>query len=114
MAEPESSSAPHPPPVTSVKLRLPNGQRASEKDIWNTSLGGVFIHMLEPLAFGTELSFEFVFAHGEPNIACSGYVVWSTREAPDRAPQRSGVGVRLVGLAIADMRRLARGVGQDL
>ena len=48
-----------------VKLRLPDGGRASEKDVWNTSLGGVFIGMRSPLAFGAEIGLEFDLVKAE-------------------------------------------------
>jgi len=70
--------------------------------------------MREPLPFGREVELEFVFARQDPNIRCGGYVVWSTKDSPDQAPGKKGVGIRLVGIGIAEMRRLAAGVGRDL
>lgn len=99
--------------LTGVKLRLPDGGRTAESELWNTSLGGVFIAMADPLAFGAELTLEFTFSR-EDNVRCDGYVVWSTTSSPDKAPGKQGIGVRLVGIGIAEMRRLSHAIGRSL
>ena len=102
-------------PVT-VAMRLPSGDRITEDRIRNISLGGVFIDMPEPLAFGSELKLEFTLPSNPTpkQIACEGFVIWSTRTNPDKAGGLSGIGVRLEKIGIAEMRALAAGVGQDL
>ena len=99
---------------TGVAVSLAKGGRTQSKDVWNSSLGGVFVGLEPPLPFGTEVDLEFRFAREVPSIVCNGYVVWSTTSTPERAPGKSGVGIRLVGLGIAQMRELAGAIGRDL
>ena len=102
------------PKLRMVKMRLPDGKRVSEKSIWNTSLGGVFIEMASPLTFGAEVQLEFVFGRDQGNITCDGFIVWSTPTSPEKAPGKAGCGVRLMNIGIAEMRRLAEAVAQRL
>jgi hypothetical protein len=87
-----------------VRLRLPDGRTQSVAQILNMSLGGVFLEMDEPLGFGTELDLDFSVPG--TNLRCKGLVVWNTRTAPDRASGRTGMGVRLMSIGVADMRKL--------
>ena len=101
-------------PLSSVKMRLPDGTRLNEKDVWNVSLGGVFIEMKEPLPFGAEVALEFVYPRDVSNLECDGYVVWSTATNPDKAPGKNGISIRLVSIGIKEMRFLAESVGRSL
>lgn len=92
-----------------VKLRLPNGETASAEHIRNISLGGVFIAMADPLAFGSELALEFQLPAAPKVVRCGGFVTWSTKTSPERMKENGpGIGVRLTDIGIADMRRLAQ------
>ncbi len=108
-----ASAASSAPPIREVKVRLPGGGRRSLSQVWNTSLGGVFIAMDPPLPFGSELDMEFVLSRGD-NISCEAFVVWSTSTSPDRAPGQHGISVRLASIEISEMRRLAAAVGRNL
>ncbi len=87
-----------------VRIRLPDGRTQSVAQILNLSLGGVFLEMDEPLGFGSEVDLDFSVPGS--NIRCKGLVVWNTRTAPDRATGRSGMGIRLMNIGVADMRKL--------
>jgi Tfp pilus assembly protein PilZ len=89
-----------------LKIRLPDGRILSSNPIRNISLGGVFIDMPEPLAFGAELALEFTLPVAPRLIRCKGFVVWSSKTHPERCPGRSGVGVRLMDIGIGEMRIL--------
>lgn len=97
-----------------VKLRLPDGRRVSENNVWNTSLGGVFIGMKDPLAFGAEVGLEFELVKDANTVRCEGFVVWSTTSSPDKAPGKAGICVRLVNIGISEMRQLAEAVGREM
>ena len=85
-----------------LRLRRGHGKRFEAGPVWNVSLGGVFVEMVEPLPFGEDLGLEFELAGRPEPIACQGFVVWSTRDAPDKAGGKSGVAIRLTSLGIAD------------
>ena len=102
------------PKLRTVKVRLPTGSRRTEKDVWNVSLGGVFVEMVDPPSFGSELGLEFVMARETDNIVCEGFVVWSTTTSPDKAPGKTGAAVRLVNIGIREMRLLAEAIGREL
>jgi uncharacterized protein (TIGR02266 family) len=102
------------PVSLNVKLRLPDGHTTSTELISNISLGGVFIEMQEPLAFGVEVVLEFSLPSPSRTIRCKGFVVWSTRSHPDRAPGKQGVGIRLTDIGIADMRVLNEFIASQL
>lgn len=74
------------------------------------SLGGVFVEMREPLAFGTDLAMEFRLPNARKTVRCKGYVVWTSRleSGPD------GIGVRLLEIGITDMRLLAEHLGTEV
>ncbi len=97
-----------------VKVRLASGQMPTVAGIWNVSLGGVFFEMKEPLPFGVEVGLEFSLPVDPHVVRCKGFVVWSTKSSPEKAPGRGGVGLRLADIKIAEMRALARAVGRDL
>jgi len=104
-----------PKPRLHAKLRLPDGQRVVASEIWNTSLGGVFVERTPPLPFGMAVVCEFEpQGRGGRSIRCNGYVVWTTKQHPERASGKSGSAVRLADIGIADMRLLADYVGRDL
>src|SRR5687767_8653275 len=86
----------------SVKVKLPDGRTTATEQIRNISLGGVFIEMEDPLAFGAEIALEFTVPVAPRTIRCKGFVVWSTRTHPDRVPGKMGVGVRLMDIGITD------------
>jgi Tfp pilus assembly protein PilZ len=90
----------------SVKLRLPDGTTSTSDTIGNVSLGGVFIEMPQPLAFGAELGLEFTLPVAPRMIRCRGFVVWSSKTHPERCPGQSGIGVRLMDIGIPEMRIL--------
>ena len=102
------------PPSAAVTIRVGAGLTHKATEVWNISLGGVFIAMGEPLKFGEEASFEFALGPGTPTVRCKGFVIWTTREAPEKANGKKGVGVRLMDLAVADMRNIADVVGRGL
>ncbi len=98
-----------------AKLRMPDGQRVATSAIWNTSLGGIFVEESAPMAFGVEVVCEFEpQERGARAVRCRGFVVWTTRQFPARAPGKQGFAVRLTDIGIADMRILAEQVGRDL
>ena len=90
----------------SVALKLPDGTTSTSDTIGNVSLGGVFIEMPEPLAFGAELDLEFTLPVAPRLIRCRGFVVWSSKTHPERCPGQSGIGVRLMDIGIPEMRIL--------
>ncbi len=94
------------PVELSVKLRLRDGRTGESDTIGNISLGGVFIEMPEPLAFGAELELEFTLPVAPRMIRCRGFVVWSSKTHPERCPGQSGIGVRLMDIGITEMRIL--------
>ena len=98
----------------SVVLRQGAGNKSESGSVWNTSLGGVFVEMSEPLPFGAEMQLEFSLPAAPKTIRCEGFVVWSTKDSPDRARAKKGIGVRLVNIGIAEMRHLAASVGRSL
>lgn len=102
------------PKLRAVKMRLPDGTRRTSLDVWNTSLGGVFIASDEPLGFGKEVDLVFEFPRDADTIECEGFVVWTSLTAPEKSGGRSGMALRLVNIGIADMRRLAEAVGREI
>ncbi len=98
----------------SVKLRAPGGRVVSSSTIRNISLGGVFIDMPDPLAFGAELEIEFSLPAAPRQIRCKGFVVWSSKTHPERCPGLSGIGVRLMDIGITEMRILNEFVADKL
>ena len=98
----------------SVKLRSPDGRRASTEFIRNISLGGVFIEMADPLPFGTDVELEFSLPVDPRLIRCRGFVVWSTRTSPDQGQGREGIGVRLMDIGVRDMRLLNEFIEQQI
>ena len=97
-----------------MTIRRGAGMTYKATEVWNISLGGVFIAMGEPLKFGEEASFEFALGPGNPAVRCKGFVIWTTKESPDKAHGKNGVGVRLMDIAVAEMRRIADAVGREL
>lgn len=95
----------------SVSIRLKSGGTVSAGRIRNISLGGVFIEM-EPYKFGTELGLTFTLPTGS-RLQCAGYVVWSTKNEPDRAGGMQGNGLRLTDISVADMRGLSEFVQHE-
>jgi uncharacterized protein (TIGR02266 family) len=89
-----------------VKLRSADGRRASAEEIRNISLGGVFIAMADPLAFGTDVELEFNLPVDPRVIRCKGFVVWSTKDSPERGGGAQGIGVRLMDIGVREMRVL--------
>ena len=110
-----SSQRAHPRVPISVNVNIvintPEGRTVRAERMGNLSLGGVFIGMEDPPAFGTELSMEFRLASDAAVIRCRGFVAWSTR-GKDEAPENRGIGVRLMGLSIADMKALSEYVDE--
>ena len=92
----------------SVTLRKPNGERTKMATVLNISLGGLFIEMDDPVAFGSELTIEFELPESPRALRCQGFVVWNTKAHPENAPGRQGIGVRLSDISIAEMRHVAR------
>src|SRR5688500_1400654 len=90
------------PKLRSVKLRLANGTVLTERSVWNTSLGGVFLEMKDPLSFGTELDIEFLLPREGEIIRCAGFVVWSTNTTPTSAPGKQGIAIRLIDIGISE------------
>ncbi|MBN1959866.1 MAG: PilZ domain-containing protein [Deltaproteobacteria bacterium] len=90
----------------SVNIRLSDGHSLSSNLIRNISLGGVFIEMPEPLAFGTEIYLEFKLPETPRILNCSGFVVWSSKTNPERCPGKIGIGVRLMDISINEIRLL--------
>ena len=98
-----------------ARLRLADGSTLETTQIANISLGGVFIQMDDPLPFGSEFDLEFSLPGPQRAIRCAGFVAWSTRTAPERkGPLGEGIGVRLTGIGIADMRSLAEFIEDKL
>lgn len=89
-----------------VKVCTPDGSRSSTDRIRNISLGGVFIEMNEPLPFGTDVELEFELPINPRVISCKGFVVWSTKDSPERGGGTPGIGVRLMDIGVREMRQL--------
>jgi Tfp pilus assembly protein PilZ len=83
------------------------GHSVRAEKIANISLGGVFIEMPDPPGFGTEVALEFKLTQERSPIRCKGFVVWSTKGKAEVADGRKGVGIRLTGLSVADMKGLS-------
>ena len=97
-----------------VKLKRPNGRRLDAASVWNISLGGIFIEMPEPLSFGEDLQLEFELSGQSLPLICKGFVVWSTKDSPEKGGGKNGMAVRLTEVGIAEMRTIASRVGQEL
>ncbi|MBI5507399.1 MAG: PilZ domain-containing protein [Deltaproteobacteria bacterium] len=97
-----------------VKVRSPDGRRASAEKIRNISLGGVFIEMDDPLPFGTDIDLEFTLPEDPRVVQCKGFVVWSTKTSPERAEGLKGIGVRLMDIGVRDMRLLNEFIEEQL
>ena len=98
----------------SVKVKSPDGRRESSEKIRNISLGGIFIEMKDPLAFGTDIDLEFSLPVNPRLINCKGFVVWSTKESPERGQGMKGIGVRLMDIGVQEMRTLNEFIEQEL
>ena len=105
-----SSDRAHPRVPVSVQANIsvhtPQGATVRAERVANISLGGIFIEMENPPAFGSELQIEMKLEGNHAGVRCTGFVAWSTRNHPE-ANGRAGVGLRLTGLSIADMKYLA-------
>jgi Tfp pilus assembly protein PilZ len=98
-----------------VEAKIKTGTKSSvASGVWNTSLGGLFLEMKEPVAFGADVELELSLPEDPRTIRCGGFVIWSTKSSPEKAPHKSGVAVRLTNIGIAEMRHLARCVGRTL
>jgi hypothetical protein len=97
-----------------VKARLQSGQMPDIETLWNVSLGGVFLEMRDPLPFGAEVTLEFALDVDPRIVRCKGFVVWTTKTSPEKAPGKTGVSLRLAEIRIAEMRALAQAIGQNL
>lgn len=104
---------PRVPASVSATIRLPGGKTHTATRLTNISLGGVFIDMEDPLAFGTEVSLEFTLPVAARTINCRGLVVWTSKHGPGAEGKR-GIGVRLMEIGIADMRVLADFIERSL
>jgi uncharacterized protein (TIGR02266 family) len=104
MAEQKKRQHPRVQVDVAVKVRS-GGEAWASGQIKNLSLGGVFIASDRLLPFGAEPELEFVLP-GSPTIRCKGLVIWTTKQYPERAGGLSGMGLRLIGLSLADMRRI--------
>ncbi len=94
-----------------VNLRTEDGRARSSERLGNISLGGVFVEMQEPLAFGTDVRLEFNLPSSGKILRCRGCVVWSSR---NRATDQDGIGVRLIDIGISDMRILAEHIATEM
>jgi len=97
-----------------VKLKSSDGRRISSERLSNVSLGGVFIEMDDPLAFGTDVELEFSLPIDPRAICCRGFVVWSTKTSPERAQGQSGIGVRLMDIGVREMRIVNQYIEEQL
>ncbi|MEE8408859.1 MAG: PilZ domain-containing protein [Myxococcota bacterium] len=97
-----------------AKVRAPDGTRSTTEEIRNISLGGVFIVMDDPLAFGTDIELEFNLPTNPRVIRCKGFVVWSTKTSPERAGGLQGIGVRLMDIGVREMRLLNQFIESEL
>jgi uncharacterized protein (TIGR02266 family) len=102
------------PTSVGVSISLTDGTRMVGEKISNISLGGVFIEMAEPLAFGSELELEFTLPDAPRSLRCHGFVVWTTRGQTNVGPGQEGIGVRLLGVGLREMRLLAEFVEKQL
>jgi uncharacterized protein (TIGR02266 family) len=76
--------------------------------IRNISLGGIFVQLADPLAFGTDVDLEFRLPALAKSFRCKGVVIWSSRQSPEKAPDGVvGMGLRLRDISVRDMRELA-------
>lgn len=90
----------------SVELRTPDGKTSTTDRITNVSLGGVFLEMPEPLAFGTEVDLRFTLPVAPRELRCKAFVVWNSKTHPERCPGQSGIGLRLMEIGLSEMRIL--------
>jgi uncharacterized protein (TIGR02266 family) len=97
-----------------VKVKSPDGRRATTEQIRNISLGGVFVQMDDPFAFGTDIELEFTLPVDPRVISCRGFVVWSTKSSPERGGGLPGIGVRLMDIGVRDMRLLNEFIEEQL
>ncbi|MEZ4271684.1 MAG: PilZ domain-containing protein [Myxococcota bacterium] len=113
MAATPSKQRAHPRVATeiSVKIRIEGGRTAAGGTIRNISLGGVYIEMDEPPGFGQEMELDFSLPIAPRNIRCNGFVMWSTKNDPERLGGRQGMGVRLTDIGINAMRLLSDYIG---
>ena len=98
----------------SVQLRSANGHRHETSSVWNISLGGLFLELPEPLPFGEDVELELAMANQPRPLVCKGFVVWSTKDSPEKGRGKVGAAIRLTEVGIAEMRSIAAQVGQDL
>jgi uncharacterized protein (TIGR02266 family) len=104
---------PRVPASVSATIRIPGGGTHTTNHLSNISLGGVFIDMEDPFAFGTEVTLEFALPIHARVINCRGLVVWTSKHSRDAEGKR-GIGVRLMNIGIADMRVLADYIERSL
>jgi uncharacterized protein (TIGR02266 family) len=99
----------HPRVPANITATVRTGGKAAIKAgrIRNISLGGVFVEIPEPLPFGTDVDIEFSLPSGAGVLRCKGFVVWSTKDDPDKADGKQGIGVRLTDIGVQEMRDLA-------
>lgn len=102
----EDTRRKHPRVATDLKinLRTKDGKHLQALAVENISLGGVFVHLDPPLAFGAEIAIDFAIKNPAHQIRCGGCVVWARKGGSADGP--AGIGVRLTDISIADMRAL--------
>lgn len=88
-----------------VKVSAAGREGIRTTKILNISLGGVFVATEESYPFGTELNLEFSLP-GQPRVLkANGVVMWTSHPDPKHADV-AGIGVRLKGLSVDDIRLL--------
>ena len=92
-------------------IRAPDRVAVKVGHIRNISLGGVFLEIPEPLPFGTDIDVEFSLPSAAGVIRCKAFVVWSTKDNPEKAEGKQGIGVRLTDIGVKEMRDLAEFIG---
>ena len=69
------------------------------------SLGGLFIHTVNPKRAGTKVQLRFNLPGDDHVIECPAEVAWTREYHPQTSP-RPGMGVRFVGLSEEDTERI--------
>jgi len=90
-----------------VRLRQSDGTRVASERIHNVSLGGIFVEMAQPLPFGSEVDVQLTLPQTSWPLRCTGFVVRASMSSGHNDAERPGVGMRLMGVGLREMRLLA-------
>ena len=101
-----SPASPRVPLVRKCQLTFPDG-RAGTAFIVNVSVVGAYLAMDEIPPLGAQISVGFTFPGNSREIRASGAVVWlNPRQQHPVHSLPPGVGLKFLGLADADRKRI--------